>query len=1032
MKRSPIVLVAACLWLGVLGSAALAQQDDFARLERQFRELPMEARRLTGPLFWLHGDETREQLEAEIARVAEGGNGCFTAESRPHKDWLGPGWWRDLGICLEAAKKHNLEMWIFDERWWPSQEIGGRVPAQYAVKRLDATAVDVEGPKEFQANGYSGERYVAAVAGRLVSPKSHEPQSENPNRLDLRFTGPFSAGKKVMTSSRNTPWVTVKKIEFSEKAFDTLDIVWGFAGTAAWDRRIRITVAITTADGRTHALADSERTDVRLVPPQIHGTVMASSGALFRDSFSLPERIKANDVTKITVCWTPLRVDAALDLKIDGDSLVDLAPFIHDGRLAWQAPAGKWRIMKFTHVQGQPLAQTGHLSIDGASKDCVDWYIKTVYQPHYDHFGSEFGKTIRGFFYDEPETRGDWGTELNAVLAERKVDWKKAYVAYKFQLAGEEQTAAKFQYLDAFAETWGRTMYGGIARWCHEHHVKSIGHFMEHGGLYHNKDFCAGDMTRLQRYSDMGAIDAVFTQFIMGKREEGANPPIWQTPKIASSISHVFGKQDDIAMVEIFGARGQDLSYREMKWWTDHMQVSGVNFLIPHSFNPRAPYDDDCPPYFYNGGFEPRWPLYRVFADYTSRLSLMLTGGRHVCPVAILFNGNLGQVGKMVPPDKISAALQDAQLDCDWLPMDVFEREAIIKPRPAVAPNTEPQPAVATDAKPRPAVAGAEIQLHGERYRVLIVPPVEVISYATLAKVKDFFDKGGIVLGDYPFPSKSATMGKTSADIGAICYGIWNEAAHARAVTIRTENGGYSGPTHYITRRLEGQAGARRAFRIVHDYDGWLHVLHRHKAGGDIFLVANQKHQGAARKYTFCVTARGEPECWDPMRNEVTRPRFERIDASTVQLSLMLEPLETVLLVFQPKKTARPARIEPWTKPIREPIAIVREANPPSNPPTPDMKRKPLTLSPVKAADPFRGRVTIPADVDLAHCRVYLQMDDLPGEAAAVTVNSQRAGGLIGRPLRLDITRHLKSGENTILIEPLAPKAARLVFYSDK
>ena len=47
----------------------------------------------------------------------------------------------------------------------------------------------------------------------------------------------------------------------------------------------------------------------------------------------------------------------------------------------------------------------------------------------------------------------------------------------------------------------------------------------------------------------------------------------------------------------------------------------------------------DWPPYFYNGGYEPRWPLYRVFADYASRLSLMLTGGRHVCPVALLFMG---------------------------------------------------------------------------------------------------------------------------------------------------------------------------------------------------------------------------------------------------------------------------------------------------------------------------------------------------------------------------------------------------------
>ena len=51
-----------------------------------------------------------------VGKVAEGGNGCFTAESQPHADWLGPGWFRNLAICLEAAKKHDLKMWICDEK----------------------------------------------------------------------------------------------------------------------------------------------------------------------------------------------------------------------------------------------------------------------------------------------------------------------------------------------------------------------------------------------------------------------------------------------------------------------------------------------------------------------------------------------------------------------------------------------------------------------------------------------------------------------------------------------------------------------------------------------------------------------------------------------------------------------------------------------------------------------------------------------------------------------------------------------------
>lgn len=121
--------------------------DQLPELERQFATLPAEARRLTGPLFWLHGDESPSRLEAYLEKVAEGGNGSFTAESRPHTDWLGAGWYRDLGICLEAAKKHDLQMWIFDEQWWPSGEVGGKVPERYASKYIVAAATEVDGPQ---------------------------------------------------------------------------------------------------------------------------------------------------------------------------------------------------------------------------------------------------------------------------------------------------------------------------------------------------------------------------------------------------------------------------------------------------------------------------------------------------------------------------------------------------------------------------------------------------------------------------------------------------------------------------------------------------------------------------------------------------------------------------------------------------------------------------------------------------------------------------------------------------------------------
>lgn len=852
-----------CVFLSVTGFSVSAGNID--KLEDQFRNLPMEAKRLTGPLFWLHGDESKERLEMYLEKVTESGNGSFTAESRPHKDWLGEGWYRDLAICLEAAKKHDLKMWIFDEKWWPSQGIGGNVPSRYAAKRLSAEAVEIEGLRLFEANDHSGERYIATLAGKL-----------------------------------NT-------------------------------------------DGR-----------------------------------------------------------------IDGNTLIDLKNKIKNGKVSWKVPAGRWKVMKFTHVQGPGLSQHRgkQLSVDGASRDCVDWFIKTVYQPHYDRFKKDFGKTIPGFFYDEPETLGDWGTELNSTLKKWNVDWKKAYVAYKFELAGEEQTAARYQYLDAFAETWGREMYGRTSEWCRKHNVISMGHFMEHGALYVNRNYCAGDMMRLQKYSDMGGIDLVCQQMYPGQRPHD----IYQTPKLGSSITHVYNKSDDVTMCEMFGAYGQKITYPQMKWLTDQMQVRGVNFMIPHSFNPRSPYDTDCPPYFYNSGFEPRYPLYRVYADYTSRLALMLTGGRHICPIAVLFGGNTKHVGKSITPEDITSAIQDSLYDCDWLPFEVFENDARL--------------------------SGNEIKLYSERYKVLIVPPAEVAPYATFEKTKKFFDKGGIVIGYGFLPSKSATIGKTSADITALCCDIWNDPAAPGLTACRKNSKG--GRSYFLSEKptaedisqvLEKEAGIPPVLKVLEgDTGNWLHVLHRVKNGQDIFLVCNQNHEGTARNFKFRTIVEGIPEIWDSMRNEINSVPYQR-NGNSVDFELTLEPDESVLIVFQARKRELPERLGPTVKPLKEISVIRNTATVDAEPQVPQTATKKLTLSPVKA-DIFNGTCEVPNSIDLKKSRICIELDELAPEAAAnITVNGIYTGGFIDKPFRLDITKHLKIGTNTIRIVPFAPKSAKLVIY---
>jgi hypothetical protein len=170
------------------------------------------------------------------------------------------------------------------------------------------------------------------------------------------------------------------------------------------------------------------------------------------------------------------------------------------------------------------------------------------------------------------------------------------------------------------------------------------------------------------------------------------------------------------------------------------------------------------------------------------------------------------------------------------------------------------------------------------------------------------------------------------------------------------------------------------------------------------------------------------------MRNELTALGHQRTGPS-VEFDITLEPSESVLVVFQPEQRPLPVRLAASAKPIREPIPLVRVSVPAEQPTTPAAEEPApgakFTRSPIAAADPFVGRCELPADVDLAKSRVILVMDSLsPEEAARVTVNGAYAGGIIGKPFRLDVTALLKSGANTIRIEPFAPKTAQLAVFA--
>ena len=103
------------------------------------------------PFLWVHGVESEEELRREVQKIRESGIGGFCVEARPHKDFNGPGWFRDLALLLDEAKRTGMEMWILDDSHFPTGFADGAVKREHpelCKKFLCCKTLDYAGPME--------------------------------------------------------------------------------------------------------------------------------------------------------------------------------------------------------------------------------------------------------------------------------------------------------------------------------------------------------------------------------------------------------------------------------------------------------------------------------------------------------------------------------------------------------------------------------------------------------------------------------------------------------------------------------------------------------------------------------------------------------------------------------------------------------------------------------------------------------------------------------------------------------------------
>ena len=420
-------------------------------------------------------------------------------------------------------------------------------------------------------------------------------------------------------------------------------------------------------------------------------------------------------------------------------------------RLRFAAPAGVTTIELYVTSQKTGFRDEYINMVDAASCRVL---IDAVYEPTFEHLGDEFGKTILGFFTDEPGFMNEKGTTLDDASTSSFIGRNDLALPWSDELARRLRDALGESWLTELHSLWTRETDGARARhaymdiatqlyracfdeqigdWCRERGVMHIGHVIEDKSCHARLGQGAGHYFRAVAGQDMAGIDVVINQLVPGidRGHYSYFHGAWNMEfftyalaKLGSSAARLDPKKQGRCMAEVFGAFGWREGLREMKWIADHMLVRGINWFTPHAFSMASFPDWDCPPHFYAHGNNPQWPHFGQLMSYMNRASSLLSEGCATRPVAILYHADAEWAGDAMPIERVAAKLTRAQIDFDFVPAEAFEDED----------------------RYEVSIADGTFAVNDCRYQAFVMPGASFIGAATARAVGRMMAAGAMVL----------------------------------------------------------------------------------------------------------------------------------------------------------------------------------------------------------------------------------------------------------------------------------------------
>lgn len=985
-------------------------------------------------IFWFWDAPLEPAKMAEMSRTlasvgfnpgyAHARHAMVNAPSLPGPDWLSDKWFESFGAALGEAEKAGAFLGYCDEYWWPSLQANGRVLAAHPELRaqsLSWTTTDLKAGAAVELPaGW------CTVAARLAEPLPAEPVAaatpaalgkwiwhprgdETRHRCWLRRAFTLDAGAqraelRLTADNEYTVWLDGTKL--GEAAdwtvigrYDVTRLLTPgphvlAVETLNWDGPCGLTAGLRAElPGGVFTLASDRTWRTSLTPAD--GWLKPD----FDDRAWTPAR-ELHDVG-----GGPWHLDPATAGKqlhrprtIVSASLQLLAPGTH-----WTAPAeGDWRVYTFSPYY--------HAGVDGGQVNCLDTrlapaFIELALEPYARRTGDQLGRSIPGDFTDHEGAWGwklAWSDDLAKRWQERCGDDLRRWLPCLLDEDREGASArVRWQWFDLVSDLYSG-QFGAVRAWHERRGMSTTAHVWEESLTA--QLFAVGDHLKLLRNVTMPGQDCL-------------GPKALQVHdfKEPASVAEFEGRR---AMTELMGAG----AFGSTPWGTfnptflkqalNAVTAWGVSHVIPHGvFTQRKLTGNPWPPDWYADS--PMFPQLRCWNDFARRASYVVSHGDAV-PDVLLYN-----------------PLESLWVRADWrffapggdwplwnAPSDQANGQRMNRVNAVYSDAIGALTAARVEFLVgdrhylgEMTVEGSTLARGPHRFQTVVLPPLDAISRAGLAKLVEFAQAGGRVYALGELPTASVESGWRDPQLAALVAQLTAAPTFARG--------------DLPDLLAKSAPGLTSPVRLV---DGAFPLLqHRRRLDGRDFLwLAN--NTGQPQHTTILLPAlHGAASKWD-CETGARLPLSSTDTPEGSRLTLDFGPLEAFWLVLDPHGTAvqvppapQPAVLAtlagPWT--VRYDPAAQPTLEYPSAPPAEFAAGvvKPLEDWRSWGLRRFSGRLdyrtsfTLPAGGG----RVLLDLGRVC-HAASVSVNGQDCGQRLWGPHVFDVSAAAKAGTNEVVV----------------